>query len=130
MGTYLAYACPDAERRCSVSFPRVPHRCGAESGCSNVSLHQIPATNLEAVKFPLASSQAGSDAAVSTGICRHLEMGMLLQTLPAPANQEQGTPGQAPMGSLAQASIITPALVSLMSCPLNEQAAGMMTKPP
>lgn len=55
---------------------------------------------------------------------------MLLQTLPAPANQEQGTPGQAPMGSLAQASIITPALVSLMSCPLNEQAAGMMTKPP
>lgn len=130
MGTYLASACPDAERRRSVLFPRVPHRCGAESGCSNVSLHQIPATNLEAVKFPLASGQAGSDAAVSTGICRHLEMGTLLQTPPALANQEQGTPRWASMGSLAQAATITPALVSLMRCPLNEQAAGMMmTKP-
>lgn len=130
MGTYLAYACPDAERRCSVFFPRVPHRCGAESGCSNVSLHHIPATNLEAVKFPLASGQARNDAAVSTGVCRHLEMGMLLQTPPAPANQEQGTPRWAPSGSLAQAATITPVLVSLMSCPLNEQAAGMMTKRP
>lgn len=111
---------------------RISHHRRAESGCSSVFLHHLPAPNpSKQLEFPFASGgRAGSCAGFST------QMATLMQTSPALAKHERGTQRWAPTQTAAGVSPLDEdqhpcpyRLNELLDFRLNEQVTGMMTKP-
>lgn len=117
-----------AKRRCSLSFPAglLPLQCRVRMLQRIFASHPCTKTPGRSKISPLPTAQLGAMLVFSPGVCRQLEM-LMQKKSPALANQDRGWRRWVPMGRGRH-----PCPHSFNERPdfrLNEQAAGVMTKP-